>query len=317
MRIVSWNMGMGPPGGRHQSVHHRAWHYLLGLGPDLAFLQEAFPPTWVRTAGTLVQGPITRWGSAIFSPRYPLERHRVLEGSHLHALGDYLAFGLASLPDGSEVFLASVHAVAREASQAQIGMLDPATVSRQSVGRPWVNDVVFAGLEEMVRGRRFIAAGDWNTARLFDAAYGGTAGAEFFDRAREHGWVECARKLHPEEVQTWFRAGNRPYQLDHVFCDPALGERLQAVRVAAEAATELGLSDHAPLVLDFEVQPISMTSLAPQSDQDDDPEQQWGSVGIPDSLGGRMAGRSASDDELMNDMDGIVGNEGTKPDGDE
>lgn len=38
-----------------------------------------------------------------------------------------------------------------KATPAQVGMLDPAAISRPSAGRLWVNDVVFAGLEEMVR----------------------------------------------------------------------------------------------------------------------------------------------------------------------
>src|SRR6266542_3032971 len=136
-------------------LHDQAWHYLLGLGPDLAFLQEALPPAWVRGEGTLVHGPFTRWGSLVFSPRFPLEPIRLPERSDLRALGSYLAFGVALLPDGSDRFVASVHAVAREATRAQMGDLDPATVSRPSARRPRVNDVVFAGLDELVRDRQF------------------------------------------------------------------------------------------------------------------------------------------------------------------
>jgi hypothetical protein len=252
--------------GHRPGLHDQAWHFLLGLGPDLAFLQEALPPAWARGEGTLVHGPFTQWGSLIFSPRFPLEPFRLPEESRLRALGSYLAFGVASLPDGSDTFVASVHAVAREATRAQLADLDPSTAARPSAGRPRVNDVVFASLEEIVRDRQFIIAGDWNTARLFDSSSPGTAGAEFFARARERGWFECVWENRGEEVQTWFRPGNRPYQLDHAFCDPARGDRLQRVRVATDATTDLGLSDHAPLILDFDVAPISMTSLAEQPD---------------------------------------------------
>src|SRR5439155_16093202 len=100
-----------------------------------------------------------------------------------------------------------------------------------------------------------------------DSSYPGTAGAEFFARVRERGWFDCVWEKCGEEMQTWFRAGDRPYQLDHAFCDPALGDRLQTVRVATEAAANLGLSDHAPLILDFEVAPISMTGLTEQADR--------------------------------------------------
>jgi endonuclease/exonuclease/phosphatase family metal-dependent hydrolase len=253
---------MGPPPRRRHALHDQAWHYLLGLGPDLAFLQEAFPPAWARGQGTLVQGAITRWGSVIFSPRFPLERVRPPEDSNLRALGDYLAYGVTTLPDGSDVFVSSVHAVARPASKAQLGSLDSATVARSSVGVPFVNDVVCAGLEKLLAGRRFIIAGDWNTARLWDTVHGGTAGTEFFERAREWGWVECLAERN-EEVQTWFRGTDHPYQLDHVFCAGPLHGQLQAVSVASEAATELELSDHAPLIVDFDVASISMTSLEP------------------------------------------------------
>jgi hypothetical protein len=260
-------MGMARQSRHRHGLHDQAWHYLLGLGPDLAFLQEAVPSAWVRGEGTLVHGPYTRWGSLVFSPRFPLEPFRLPQGSHLRALGSYLAFGVVSLPDGSEAFVASVHAVAREATRAQLGDIDPVAAARPSAGRARVNDVVFAGLAEFVRDRQFIIAGDWNTARLFDSSNPGTAGAEFFARARERGWFECVWEKRGEEVQTWFRAGDRPYQLDHAFCDPALGNRLQTVRVATEAAADLGLSDHAPLILDFEVAPISMTGLTEQADR--------------------------------------------------
>jgi len=260
---------MAYPAARRPGLHDQAWHYLLGLAPDIALLQEALPPGWVRTEGTLVHGPITWWGSVIFSPRLPLERFRLPEESNLHALGRYLAFATASLPDGSDALIASVHAVARKATKAQLGSLDAAVVSRRSAGRPRVNDVVFAGIEPIVREKPFIVSGDWNTARLFDSVYEGTAGAEFFDRAGERAWFECARKMHPEEVRTWFRPGNRPYQLDHAFCDAALWERLKDVRVGTDAAEELGLSDHAPLILDFDIASIAITNLNSKTSQAD------------------------------------------------
>jgi hypothetical protein len=29
-------------------VHERAWHFLMSLGPDLALVQEAILPDWIR-----------------------------------------------------------------------------------------------------------------------------------------------------------------------------------------------------------------------------------------------------------------------------
>jgi hypothetical protein len=55
-------------------------------------------------------------------------------------------------------------------------------------------------------------------------------------------------------VQTFFREGNAPYQLDHAFCDQnTTRESSLPARVLTEAVTELGLSDQAPVVLDLEM----------------------------------------------------------------
>jgi hypothetical protein len=201
-------------------------------------------------------------GSAIFSPRYPLERLSLPEESNLRPLGTYLAFAAASLPDGSESLVASVHARAAKATAAQMGSLDPDAIRRPSADGPMVNDVVFAGLHELSLGRpSFLFAGDWNTARRQGGKRASQAGAEFFQRVSEGGWFDCVWDKLGDEIQTWFREGDKLIQDDHAFCDQALALRLQRVSAPNDAATSLGLSDHAPLVLDFEVPSIAMKAL--------------------------------------------------------
>jgi len=261
MRVVSWNMGMARQSHHRPGLHDQAWHYLLGLGPDLAFVQEALPPSWVRSEGALIQGPFTQWGSAIFSPRYPIERFLLPDETPLRALGSYLALGLASLPDGSDALVASVHAVDRKATKAQLGNLDPASVARTPRTHPWVSDVVFVGLDSLIRRRQFIVAGDWNTARRFGSRRSSRMAEAFFRRARGREWFECINEKSGQEMRTWFRSGSQPSQIDHAFCNHALHEKLQGVRVGTDAAEHLELSDHAPLILDFDIAPIAMTSL--------------------------------------------------------
>jgi hypothetical protein len=102
--------------------------------------------------------------------------------------------------------------------------------------------------------------------------YKDKVGREFFERARDRGWHECVwDKDNPgDEVQTWFGGGNHIRQDDHVFCDQTLGRQVGQPWVAKEAATGLGLSHHAPLVLDFDIEPIAMTSLRRAVKTDDD-----------------------------------------------
>src|SRR3954447_19350132 len=143
MRVVTWNMGLAMATRNDMAAHDQAWHFLLGLRPDVALVQEALPPPWVRSEGTLIQGPFREWGSAIFCPRYPLEPHRPAAPSNLAAFGGYLAFARVFLPNGSEALVTSVHAPYRDAAAPHLEGLDPQGIKRPGLGKPRVNDAVF------------------------------------------------------------------------------------------------------------------------------------------------------------------------------
>jgi exonuclease III len=80
-----------------------------------------------------------------------------------------------------------------------------------------------------------------------------TWGREFYEQAERDGWIETQVHLHGDETQTWLRPGNRPHELDHVFCDAGLAERLTGSRSLPKVVSFLGLSDHAPLIVDFDL----------------------------------------------------------------
>ena len=76
--------------------------------------------------------------------------------------------------------------------------------------------------------------------------------SEFFERMVSAGWCEIARQFHAEEVQTYFKAGKGPYQLDHVFAGALLGEA--AVRFdVVRSEPVLAVSDHAALLVEFDL----------------------------------------------------------------
>jgi hypothetical protein len=209
----------------------------------------------------LVHGPFNNWGSALFSPRYPLVRYQLPETSNLRAFGAYLAMAMVQLPDGIEAFITSVHARAGRATPVQLGELRPDDLKRPSARTVLTNDAIFGGLRSLAHDR-FIVAGDWNTARHQGSEERDRIGTEFFERAREAGWYDCVWEKHGEEIQTWF-GGGELRQDDHAFCDPSLGELLGESWAASHAAKRLGLSLHAPLILEFDIDAIGMTSLSP------------------------------------------------------
>jgi endonuclease/exonuclease/phosphatase (EEP) superfamily protein YafD len=250
VRVITWNMGLADRTRRFVKTHEQAWRYVLELEPDLAFLQEAFPPEWAAEEGTIVRGPFEKWGSLIFSRRPHIEPFTLPETSPLRALpGYYAAYGLVQLPHGTEVIGASIHARPARAEGQVLGGQDPAKLRRSAEG-PKFNDVVFAGLVPLVERRPFIVAGDWNTARRQGTKRGSEIGTKFFDRVREAGWSDCVWDTRQDEFRTWFGPG-KLQQDDYVFCDTTFGHSVKDVSVATDAATELHLSDHAPLIIDF------------------------------------------------------------------
>ena len=126
------------------------------------------------------------------------------------------------MADGIPVFVSSVHTSARLAPERGHPGFDRAAIARPSVGEPWWNDVAFAAYRELLADRRFILAGDWNTSRWLNAEGVPTvAGAEFFARAEDAGWVELSLDADGREGKTWFGSNNpRTHQPDHVFADP-------------------------------------------------------------------------------------------------
>jgi len=256
MRVVSWNLGVAYA---FKETHERAWHYLAALDPDLAFVQEVEPPAWAPERWTVEIGPHQFWGSAILA-KSNLQLAPILAppDSVLARFGSYLATGIVTLPDGSPLVVASVHTSAREAwPQALVG-LDADAIRRPSVDVPWLNDLAYCTYRDLVAGRRFLISGDWNTGRLFDATYGTTCGAEFFERAATDGWIEIYRRSHDAEGRTWFRGRDRHYQLDHAFCDPATAGAVRACEIDAHPADTFRLSDHAPLVMDLDSDPAAI-----------------------------------------------------------
>lgn len=99
----------------------------------------------------------------------------------------------------------------------------------------------------MLAGRRFIAGGDLNSSLLFDSTYRRQTNARLFANIAGAGLHDLRPRFYRDEQQTYFKRGRRPYQLDHAFADRETVARAMSWRVLREAASELALSDHAPI----------------------------------------------------------------------
>ncbi len=270
LRLTTFNLNGAFHGGRSTpDQQQRAWHHLAALGTCLGLIQEVghdHIPAWVPERWDLLLGEIGtcdksyRWGSAIVAdPALNLRpRPDLLEDPWLCMLYDYVVAGEIDLPDGETALVASAHTVASTAADflgaadGIPGVIDTGDLARiaQPGDDAWVLDIAFEALRRNTPDR-FIIGGDWNTSRLFDAKDrdGNITNTLFFSRAAKAGWWECAAGTNDE--RTFLRPGTHPYQLDHLFCDPTTGTTMTTCGAARHPLID-DVSDHAPLVADFE-----------------------------------------------------------------
>ncbi len=249
MLLISWNLGYAFG---FKATHEQAWRYLAELDPDLALLQEAVVPPWANNKWTIVRSPGEGWGSAVLAkPRFILREIEAPAELNRNG-GNVTAVGAVKLEDGSELLVVSVHAPVLRggAREIDLGGRDVVSVKLSAYRNASLRDVAYVSCRDLVKDRRFVVSGDWNTSPiLWDQKHPKDGEAEFFARAAADGWVNCYRRFHEGEGRTWFRKNDPPYQLDHAFCDSATAGGLLDCQIDAHPAEPLGLSDHAPLLL--------------------------------------------------------------------
>ena len=93
-----------------------------------------------------------------------------------------------------------------------------------------------------------------------DHVGGGFAGNEkLHDNLARQRFVDCRPRFSPEEAQTVFQPHSRPYQLDHVFAAARTEQSATRGDVIREPVVEDDLSDHAPVLVEFDPQHAGQT----------------------------------------------------------
>ena len=274
MRVVNFNInGARVPGRKSHEIQERSWHLLAAYGADLALIQEVelrAIPDWAKERWTIVTGEPAflgdlqmGWGSAIAADkRLKLKAcNELLSNSWVKLTYDYAVYGEIELPDGDPAIVVSVHAAAKRLPEYLQSMGKPGALTKEeaeAIAQPgddaWAVDLFFAAIASCVKGKRFLAGGDWNNSRLFDInpelrkKGQPPFSAMFFTRALDAGWFDCHGDKNEE--QSFFKPKSLPYQLDHMFCDFKTSEHLAQCSVRSDWFIP-ELSDHAPMVTDF------------------------------------------------------------------
>jgi endonuclease/exonuclease/phosphatase family metal-dependent hydrolase len=256
VRVVTWNMAAGF--GFNQKRHELAWRYLQTLDPDIALLQEAVPPNWARSQWSIVARrsypPVdgradVPWGSAVVAREQALSEHIPDSGTTpwLHQLRGSAV--IARIISETPLWIASIHSNAYPIPADCLDRLPTDGLRRCHETEVWEIELVAMEFEQLVGHGRFIAGGDLNSALLFDTISGDQSNQRLFGNLRDSGFHDLRTSSH--EQQAYFKAGRRPYQLDHVFADATTAAQSHTWRVIPEPAADLDLSDHAPIEVDF------------------------------------------------------------------
>ena len=117
---------------------------------------------------------------------------------------------------------------------------------------------VFCELDLALAGTRGIIGGDLNTARIAESQWPNCGHREFWKRIDRGRFVDCYRRHHCAERQTYFRSGAQPHHLkiqdDHLFVTSLLGtgERIRACEVVDNPEVRK-LSDHIPVIAELDL----------------------------------------------------------------
>lgn len=265
MRVVSWNC-------QQKRIDSPLWDVLTDLDADVLLLQEVVSlPTPVSDHYAVVRGKATKKDgteqrfSTMLLVRGQVERVREWKhptawvASELTRYWGQMPCADVRLDSGERLTAVSVYSPAWPVDPARMASVQTAGVRLAQNPDVWVGDLLRAGLGSLRvnDSSSWLIGGDFNLSETFDSWPGGPRGnREYLDHMKELGLTECLRQAQGKLVPTYQNKGaGKPalHQIDHLFVTTPLADRLTSCDVLPEASVfGRGLSDHLPIVADFE-----------------------------------------------------------------
>lgn len=265
LRITTWNV-------RRAKSTSRCWDILAEIAPDLALLQEVGDmPTWLRKEYQVAEATPTnrsgkpqRFKTAILSKREItgeinllsdldwINRERAWFG------GNILACKVA-LSNQDAINVVSLYSPAWPIDPARLIGIDVQGVRLEQNPDVWCTEILWSLLKASMKvdSTPWIVGGDFNSSETFDAWHvGGRGNGEIIRRLNLLGLRECLRSHHGQLVPTFRnpRGGAVIHQIDHLYVSEWLLDRMRECHAPIEQTIfAQGLSDHLPIVADFDV----------------------------------------------------------------
>jgi len=267
-RIISLNLN-----GIRSAARKGVFAWLAAQHADVICVQELKAQEADMTADLLAHATHTGWfhyaekrgysGAGLYAPVTPAATHIGFRSAEFDAEGRYVRADFDRTgTDGPDLAVISLYAPSGSSSperqEAKFRFLDA-----------FLPHLAALKAESEATGREFVICGDWNIAhREIDLKNfkSNQKNSGFLPEERawlsrvfdELGWVDVYRRLHPEttgESYTWWSnrgqawAKNVGWRIDYQIATPGLAARARRASIWKETR----FSDHAPLVIDYEV----------------------------------------------------------------
>jgi len=236
-------------GANGSSQNHRtAWNWLTNESQaDVCLLQEVVPDDeFLRHWSDFYfvkKYADKNWGSMILVRQGSLEKFEPT--SETPWLKRFQGSAPLAKHNDSGFMLCSVHS---NAEPVQIDEDElPETLLRCNKTKVWEIELTSHDLAPMLQGQKFIVGGDLNSSLGFDKNYNRQNNARLFGNLKDCGFNDTRLKFFDQEQSTYFKQGQAPYQLDHVYSDSQTYDQVQSWEVLTQLVTVQGLSDHAPI----------------------------------------------------------------------
>lgn len=265
MRVLTWNC-------RRATRQSPVWEHLRQWSPDIGLLQEVsslpsslsneYDVRFERATGK--SGVPQRFGSALLvrgqvGNELPLQSTHDWANAELARFAGNLFGNEVQFRSGLRLRVVCVYSPAWPVDRDRLEGVDTSPVKLTLNPDVWVADLLWSALKAVdpSGGSEIIVGGDFNLSETFDAWRGGPRGnREYLDRMADLGLTECLRDYNGALTPTFRnpRGGKILHQIDHLFVTSGLASGLTScVTGNAEQVFGGSLSDHLPVVADFEV----------------------------------------------------------------
>lgn len=273
MKIITWNVKSS------NKKRMDTWNIILNEEPDLILLQElgiTLPKEIEDKYEILKRNAIYKNGNPQrFSTAVLINKQKGKIINEIKLESDYewinkeLEFFKGNFIackvqiSNQEYNVVSVYSPAWPVDKKNYDEIDVSKIKLKDNKKIWATEILWAALKKMVKtNENWIVGGDYNISETFDRTwqkdhnirFGLRSGGnrEILDRMINLGFKECLREYNNRIVPTFKHPrGSKVHQMDHLWVSNRIYDKIVSAKVGENYILEKKISDHLPIITEF------------------------------------------------------------------